>query len=315
MGQITKKTGQNGDIINAIISDINNVPELKDLPDKTKQIVAKAVIFDRYRDELRQKADIARINFEKEKSIYLTQSCRTSTSRVYGNCISRLESWCMINNTTPLELTPKTADDFIYSIKAESRSSASVRLDVAALSAFFTWLSRRHAEILNPFRGTKARPKNSPKKKTAIPSPAEMKTIIDSFTGKTKAAVIVMARIGLRVGALPSLTIRDGKFSCHTKGKEHKGIVPGDVLKVLKKYGSRPFADRSAGGIAECIRYRTEQLFKQGIIRDVYSAHDFRHFFAVQEYTKDRDIYRVKLLLGHASIQVTETYLKGLDVV
>lgn len=32
----------------------------------------------------------------------------------------------------------------------------------------------------------------------------------------------------------------------------------------------------------------------------------------VTEYRKDRDIYRVSKMLGHASIPVTERYLKGL---
>jgi len=37
-----------------------------------------------------------------------------------------------------------------------------------------------------------------------------------------------------------------------------------------------------------------------------------RHFFAVTEYKKDFDIHRVSKLLNHASIQVTEHYLKSI---
>ena len=44
-------------------------------------------------------------------------------------------------------------------------------------------------------------------------------------------------------------------------------------------------------------------------------AHDFRHYFAATEYQKDHDIYRVSKLLNHASIAVTETYLKSINVI
>ena len=46
-------------------------------------------------------------------------------------------------------------------------------------------------------------------------------------------------------------------------------------------------------------------------IRGEFSSHDFRHFYAVTEYRKDRDIKRVSKLLGHASIVVTEKYLES----
>ena len=45
-----------------------------------------------------------------------------------------------------------------------------------------------------------------------------------------------------------------------------------------------------------------------------YSAHDFRHYFAVSEYLKDKDIYKLSKLLDHSNISVTEGYLKGLKI-
>ncbi|MDR0441928.1 MAG: tyrosine-type recombinase/integrase [Treponema sp.] len=54
------------------------------------------------------------------------------------------------------------------------------------------------------------------------------------------------------------------------------------------------------------------RLYKAGKINAAYSCHDLRHYYAITEYKVDRDIHRVSRLLGHASIQVTEHYLKGL---
>jgi site-specific recombinase XerD len=58
---------------------------------------------------------------------------------------------------------------------------------------------------------------------------------------------------------------------------------------------------------------------KKNILRPAiaaaYSAHDLRHLYAVTEYRKDRDLYRVSKPLGHASIQVTEKYLRDMGEV
>jgi integrase len=87
------------------------------------------------------------------------------------------------------------------------------------------------------------------------------------------------------------------------------------VIRAAGLDRRRPFAESSKTRLADAIRKRTARLAEFGTIKAAYSAHDFRHLFAVTEYRKDRDIYRVSKLLGHASIQVTETYLRGLGEV
>jgi integrase len=142
-----------------------------------------------------------------------------------------------------------------------------------------------------------------------------MDAIIDYFSGSTRAAVITMSGAGLRVGSLPSLTIREGRYTCETKGREQKGKLTPEILKALKPLGGRPFADRTAGGIAESFRYGIKVLIKTGTIQAEYSVHDLRHYFAVTEYSRDHDIYRVSKLLGHSNVTITQNYLKGLDVI
>jgi integrase/recombinase XerD len=56
------------------------------------------------------------------------------------------------------------------------------------------------------------------------------------------------------------------------------------------------------------------RLQKEGKINAAYSAHDFRHYFAVSEYQKDKDIYKLSKLLDHTNISITETYLKSLKI-
>ena len=45
-----------------------------------------------------------------------------------------------------------------------------------------------------------------------------------------------------------------------------------------------------------------------------YSVHDLRHAFAVRFYAgSGHDLYATKQALGHASVAVTERYLRSLD--
>ncbi len=308
-------TPLNGNIIDTIARKIaHEAPQLADLPPDQLRRIAKAVVFDELKDSLRVQVEAARIDYKLEKEKFLKTTHSIHTARAYRQALERLEIWCRANDKNLVTLIPKDADDFIYAISAEGRSVASVRLDISASSAFFTWLERRHKSIRNPFRGTRARPKRTAKKTLQIPDKKDMSAIIDYFKGSTRAAVITMAGAGLRVGALPSLTIREGKYTCITKGKDQKGILSPTILKALKPLGAKPFIDRTAGGIAESVKYGMTTLFETGFIRAKYSCHDLRHYYAIHEYRSDKDIYALSKKLGHSNINITQMYLKGLDI-
>ena len=56
------------------------------------------------------------------------------------------------------------------------------------------------------------------------------------------------------------------------------------------------------------LRRLTRELAAEGEIQHSYSAHDFRHYFAVKEYRLILEVYAVKKELGHATASVTEVY-------
>ena len=262
---------------------------------------------------------LSKINYQAEKKTFLENAGRTQsvhTRIAYRAALGRLDVWSNRQNINPLELTPAQADDFIYSLCKE-RSAVSVRLDAAAASSFYTFLHRRHTAIENPFRGTKARPA----KKAAnieIPSAEEVKTIVRELPADLAAAVSVMAYRGLRAGVLPTLSIKGEKFTGHSKGKDVNGELPTAVLNSIKAAGlplRRPFAGVLPNTLEKRIARAIGKLHKAGKVQAGYSAHDFRHFYAISEYGKDKDIHRVSKLLGHASILVTENYLRGMGEV
>jgi len=292
-------------------------PTLADLNNEQLEQIARLVMAQRLTAELNKQVDMAGINYQSEKETFLNNAGKTAskhTRAAYKNGLSRLEQWTETQGINILELTPAQADNFIYAMKG-NRAAASIRLDTAAASSFFTWLHRRHNAIENPFRGSKARPAKKAVKKIEVPTAIEIKTIIKELKPELSAAAAVMAYRGLRAGALPTLIISGGRFTAQSKGKDITGEIPAAALGAIKA-ASLPlrsaFSNILANTLEKQIARAIKKLYEKGKVKACYSCHDLRHFYAVTEYKKDHDIHRVSKLLNHASIQVTEHYLKSI---
>jgi integrase len=130
-----------------------------------------------------------------------------------------------------------------------------------------------------------------------------------------RALILCASARGLRVGSLPSLSIREDRFSARSKGKAIGGEMPAAAIEAMREAEldlRKPFGDQKANTLARRFRRLTERLAASGVIREAYSIHDLRHYFAAEHYRKHRDIYVLKQLLDHTSIAVTEVYIRGL---
>jgi site-specific recombinase XerD len=292
----------------------DNLPGIRDnLTPGQIQELTKHVVAAKLATELSSAADIAAIDYPAEKKAFLDAARSEHTRTAYASALNRLEAFSFrLTGQTLLSLTPGHADDFIYAERAEGRSPASIRLTVSAASAFFTFLERRHSTIKNPFRGTRARPAKKAVRTTVIPDSEDVNTILAELPPFEAAAVAVLAFRGLRAGALPEMMLRGNRFTSRSKGKDIAGELPDNALEAIRRAGltDRPFAGITANTLEQRILRAVKALHEAGKIAAAYSAHDFRHYFAVTEYRKDKDIHRLSALLGHAGIAVTETYLK-----
>jgi site-specific recombinase XerD len=295
-------------------------PRLADLGVEELQKLARVVVAESLKDDLRRAADLERVPYAAERERFLARASRTGsahTQKAYGTALSKLESWCALEGVSPVGLTPALADNWIEAEKAQGRAPSSVRLAVAGASVFFTWLERRHPEVRNPFRGSRARPLNKPRRKLAVPSEAEIGELQAAADPVLRAAIATMNGAGLRVGGLPALTIYGERFTTTTKGKEQSGVLPGEARREIERAGLSlrlPFAGKTAQQIADRFRYLAKRLQGDGKIRERYSVHDLRHAFAVRRYQETRDVYAVEKALGHANIAVTERYLRSLGL-
>jgi len=308
----------------------NEAPTLADLNHEQLEQIAKLVMAQRLTAELNAKIDLAGIKWEAKRETFLDDAKSDHTRRAYKTALDKLEAWANREGINPLELTAATADQFIREIKAHGKSAATTRRDIAAVSAFYTFLERYHAAIKNPIRGTRIRPAKENKKETVIPSAKDYKIIISALPDIERAIVITMATRGLRAGALPTLELKNGKYHGKSKGKiltenNTSGItLPPEAITAIKAAGldlKKPFfwktkqgTENTANAIEGRINYYIGKLYGAGKIGAAYSCHDFRHLFAIQEYKKNKDIFRLSKLLNHAGIQITQIYLKSLGI-
>jgi len=288
-------------------------PSLGSLTADDLATVAKAVVFDELKDELKHRLDVARIDLAAKRELFLSRYRSQQTRQAYRAALQALDSWAERAGVMLLDLKPRHADAYIASCTG---SPSSIRLRIAAASSFFTFLDREtEGRVRNPFLGTRLRPTRAsatPK----VPSETDVATILGAVKGDLKAACIAVIEHGFRVGALPTLQIWGGRFQGESKGKSIAGVLSERTKAALAEANldpRNPWQTTSADSLRNRFQYLCRQLSAQHLIAEAYSIHDLRHYFAINHYQQRKDIYALKHLLGHASIQVTEHYLKGMQ--
>lgn len=213
-------------------------PSLADLGAEQLERLARVVVAETLKDELRKAADLERVPYTEEREAFIQRAGRTGsvhTRTAYRSALDRLDAWSKLQKLSPLELTPARADDWIEALKAEGRAPSNINLDVAAASSFWTWMVRRHPELRNPFRGTRARPPRKERRKLEVPTDWEVRIIEQTADGWLRAAVVMMGQAGLRAGALLSLSINGTPWTATTKGKDQSGKLPQEAREASSR--------------------------------------------------------------------------------
>ncbi|MGO9412661.1 MAG: tyrosine-type recombinase/integrase [Spirochaetia bacterium] len=318
----------------------HELPELEELSPEDAARIMRLAVVDELKDQVRRRVAAERLDWKAQRLIFISDKTSQRTRVIYERALALLEDWMGAHKLTPSDLTPREADDFIRELRGrQSRSGGvldadSVRLVVSVASSFFTFLERRDATIRNPFRGTKIRPRSTWPVAT-IPSQEEIPTLIAEAKPVLAAALAVVAETGLRVGGLPTLSIREeGRYWTISKGHQIVGSDP--ISKEAKRFirvaqldPQQPFslaslkrigwkwkdqAQTSAQGLLTA-RLQMElqrlclRLVAEGKIKAVYSFHDLRHAYA--EANASKGLRWLQRRLGHAAIAITEKYLRN----
>jgi integrase len=313
--------------INALPPDVLGLikqiaPELASLSETQREQVFKKAVYNKLAGKAEKVLTIVNLDWEKEREDFLNTYESPHTKRAYAIALTRFENWANREGINPAAANYGEIDNYIISLKAEKRAAASIRMNIAAASAFFSYLERGHDGVKNTFRSVKQRPKNEPKKPPRVPTAGEVEIIISNAEPRLAAALSVLAFRGLRCGALAGMSAWGGRFETKSKGKTIRGTLPERAVKAIQDAGlslKKPFEGLVTNNLQKKVEYHVKRLYRIGKLARldsqgepiIFSCHSFRSYFAIQEYERDKDLFRLKGLLGHSSTVVTDTYLRN----
>ena len=323
-------------MVDLIKTENGKIFDLASLPVDLQRQIYQHAQYDILKDQAKKEIKVEQIDFPAYVETWL-QDKTERTREAYRIAVSGFLSWVEGRSIAkhPLLIERTHAKQYIQHLSSELKPN-SIRAKIAALSSLYSELQDDSKIPVNPFRNLKKQlPKKEYKKavKTdqnkTIPvmSRKEYKSILAEIRKQMKRpgehqsmknsrraaarllpAVQVMAEYGLRVGALQTVERDDQEFTFKTKGDK-------SFRREMESYfpeGKHPFEGYHVSALQMTLKSITKRLHAAGKIRHAYSAHDFRHFFAVEFYQKTGDLVRLKSLLGHASLNITDIYLQSI---
>jgi len=328
---------QGGKTMNDVIRYTNGTMiDFASLPEELQERIRQYAVIDILKDEAKADIQANRVDIDQYIDLWLkTKSERTR--KTYRKALDDFFMWLNRNGIThPLLIKAEHVDRYIDDLRGYLKAN-SVRLKVCGVASFYTTMKRYGHIPVNPFHRAilprkeyKKAIKTDQSKTIPVMTEAEYKAIIKAIEQEARRegphaadinakasaerllpAVRVMAEYGLRVGAIPTIERRGDYFTYTTKGGKS---FTADIRPGILPEGKHPFRGYRVITIQKALKRITTRLKDNGTIRYAYSCHDLRHFFAYRFYTKTRDIVRLKTLLGHASLNVTDIYLQSIGV-
>ncbi|MBN2546976.1 MAG: tyrosine-type recombinase/integrase [Spirochaetes bacterium] len=284
--------------------------------------IAKLLIIDNAKKKMDQAVKKDQFNYNEKKDLFLKNLKTDNTRKIYNRALKVFEKYLQDNNLSVLDCTAFNIDSFISSLKEISNSTA--RLIIAGCSKFFSMLKRWDVIDVNYFLGCDL-PKRQRTRELKVINDDDYQAIIKTFdrpvkrgiyksTDKIKHKWRVIFRLlyesGLRISAIKTITFKHGNIITYiSKGKTGSLQLDSELIKELKTtIDLKSITENS-------IQQMLKLACKRAGLKTIYNCHSFRHAFAIREYSKNHDIYRLKNLLNHANIGVTENYLKSLKLI
>ncbi len=229
------------------------------------------------------------------------------------------------------EITPERIAHYI-STRAGKVTNATIRRDLTALSRLLSaciawgWLTENPARS---FDRSIIRHKAAP---LALPSDAELATVIKAAPEGMRPIIRLLAATGMREAEAVNLAARQIDRErrqivlTHTKNGRVRRLAwstpggdAGPILDALTAADGPLFANRDgdpyrnfATNFGAVIRRVMAREAKAGRPFQRFRAHDLRHRFAVRWLKAGGDLHRLSRHLGHTSVMTTEGYLRHL---
>ncbi|MCF7740957.1 MAG: tyrosine-type recombinase/integrase [Candidatus Marinimicrobia bacterium] len=198
--------------------------------------------------------------------------------------------------------------EFLSKMKDRYPNNVTCNIRLRSIRAFLNWCLEHDKIKRIPFKIKQLPTKN---KKPRYFSDQEIETILNNSENDKDlyARVYVHWKTGLRLRELSDSYYENGFIKTYEAKKNGlERSIPIDK-ETREQYFIAKDSNLTPGHISRKFTDLLKELnlyeTKHG---DTRHFHNLRHTFAVREYFKTRDIYRVKVLLGHSEITTTEKY-------
>ena len=214
--------------------------------------------------------------------------------------------------------------------KTELLSAATVHGYVRTLRAFFNWLVREGLTENNPAKDLK--PPKVVRKVVSTLSDEEIRAILNTFSispsdARNQTLFMILLDTGLRIGELVNLKMDDvhmdeGYLKVMGKGKKERIVPIGNkAQRALQRYLFR-FRSKPTNPVTDNVflsvnsKTLTENSMKlmfarlskrSGACR--LHAHLCRHTFATRFLINGGDVFTLKQILGHSTLEMVRHYV------
>jgi len=316
-----------------LVSKISEV-QLSDLSYQDYERVAKNYMMQNLTKQFEFEVRKAHSNIDEMRKLWLDTLSSEITKRNYLHNVDEFFRW--LHGRNIIGLNSVDADRFLVHLKEQDYSGGSIRFKIASISSFCSFLVRHKVIQYNYFQKMKLpRRKIEIKSHEDIPTEEEVQIIEQELlngiaaTGKGSTArrrasrilllaIMVMKDTACRIGALPSMTIdHDGNYVARSKGKYVRGRVTPITIAGINEQGlnpNQPFRGVKTETLKKHFEIINKRLYRQGLLRRIFSPHCIRHYSAIAFWNKTHDIYQLKRLLNHESIATSQIYLSSLNV-
>jgi site-specific recombinase XerD len=302
--------------LKSLTGNLTDGIDLNNLTKKDLELISKQVLEDSRKKKL--KIELAREKYENEILNFIDGQRNYPKRGRYRSALQKLKNWSDLHNLDFTRLNRKQCDEFMIYLIGKGIPGNLIYDTFRACSLFYTHLREAFGnESGDNFSGFESAPRKR-KNPIVIPSEREIGVLIKEFPPEESAAIAACAFTGLKIGSLPVLTKREGEdvYEYRTRdGRLSQVKFEKIIMESIEKADldpNFPFKNLNVGLAKNMMRYRQQKLLKRGLIENIYSYFDLKHFFSINQYKIDYDIYRISRLLGHASKITTENYFKNL---
>jgi site-specific recombinase XerD len=274
-------------------------------------------------DYVRNQKDRLSLNIEKELTIFLDSRNSPFTKKNYKTGIDFFLNYCKTNHLDTRLLKRQDVLQYLIWLRdfgySNNKTKGWFDITIVSISSFYTFLQRdTDGLIMNYFLGNGIKYEEKVQELKELPTIEDIRILLENSSKKTSLAIRIMSETALRIGAMEKLVISKTKtrgyvYQSYSKGKIVTGKISKELVdlightgKVFKEWEYKKDSNKIS---KEIIKYKKKYNLCFGSL-----AHSFRHYATCKLYEETKDIMKVKKLLNHLDVSVTQKYLVRLGV-